>query len=200
MNSPQDEVLLRLSRLEKENQRIRSVGVLLLVFTIIILTVAAQGGRRTVTANEFILQDEQGHVRAQLFMDSKGASLVFLDAAGRKQMSLGEQVDALGRGHASLKLGEGAATGRFILAGSSKEDWTTISDGGVFLAGKGTTRVVLSASGPDSPGIEVADSEGYSTQVGVTRRTYPTTGETQKSSAASLVLLGKDQAVLWSAP
>lgn len=90
-----------------------------------------------------------------------------------------------------MPLGEGAATGRFILAGSSKEDWTTISDGGVFLAGKGTTRVVLSASGPDSPGIE-----SYSTQVGVTLGSYPATGETQKSSAASLALLGKDQAVL----
>ncbi len=200
MNSPQDEVLSRLARLEKENQRIRSAGALLLLFTIVLLTVAAQAGRRTVTANEFVLQDEQGRVRAKLFMDSRGASLVFFDATGRKEMSLGEQVDTLGRGHASIRLGEGAATAKFVLAGSDQEEWAAISDGGVFLAGKGTRRIVLSASGPDSPGIEVADSQGYATQIGVAGRVYPATGERQKSSAASIVLLGKDQAVLWSAP
>lgn len=200
MNFQRDEILSRLASLEKENRRTRTVGSFLLVFAIAAFTVAAQSGGRTVTANEFVLHDEQGRSRAQLLTDSKGASLVFFDSAGREQMSLGEQTDTLGRGHASLKLGEGAATSRFVLAGNGKEDWSTISDGGVFLAGRSTARIVLSASGPDSPGIEVADSEGYSTQVGVTRRTYPATGETQKSSAASLVLMGKSQEILWSAP
>lgn len=200
MHSSHDEILSRLAKLETENQRIRFAGALLLLFTIVLLTAAAQTGRRTVIANEFVLQDEQGRMRAKLFMDSRGASLVFFDATGRKEMSLGEQVDTLGRGHASLRLGEGAATAKFVLAGSGQEEWAAISDGGVFLAGKGTTRIVLSASGPGSPGIEVADSQGYATEVGVTGRVYPATGETQKSSAASLVLLGKDQAILWSAP
>jgi len=200
MKTQQDEILSRLAKLEQENKRFRFAGGLFLLFAVVLLTGAAQTGRHGLTANEFILQDEQGHVRAKLFMDSRGASRVFLDATGRKEMSLGEQVDALGRGHASLRLGEGAATAKFVLAGSGQEEWATISDGGVFLAGKGTTRIVLSASGPDSPGIEVADSQGYATEVGVTGRVYPATGETQKSSAASLVLLGKDQAVLWSAP
>lgn len=115
-------------------------------------------------------------------------------------MSLVARSDALGRGHAWLALGEGAVTTRYVLAGNGSEDWATISDGGLFLASNRTKRVVLSASGPSSPSIEVADSEGYATEIGVTGRTYPTTGETQKSSAASLVLLGKDQSVLWSAP
>ena len=148
MYCSQDEILARLTRLEKENRRIRSIGVVLLVSAIGILTVAAQAARRTVTANEFVLQDEQGHVRAQLFMDSYGASLVFLDAAGRKQMALGESADKLGRGHASLKLGEGAVTTPYVLVGTAKEEWATISDGGVFLAGKGTTRIVLSTQRP----------------------------------------------------
>lgn len=200
MKTQQDAMLSRLAKLERENKRFRFAGGLFLLLAIVLLTGAAQTGRHGLTANEFVLQDDQGHVRAKLSVDSKGVALVFLDETGRKQMSLAAQGDTQGRGHASLALGEGAVTARYVLAGTGRDDWATISDGGLFLAGKGPTRVVLSASGPSSPSIEVADSQGYATEIGATGRTYPSTGETQKSSAASLMLLGKDKSVLWSAP
>ena len=200
MKSQQDEVLSRLAKLERENKRFRFAGGLLLLFAIVLLTGAAQTGRHALTADEFILQDGQGRTRAKLSVDSKGVALMFLDEAGRKQMSLTAQGDTLGRPHASLALGEGAVAARYVLAGTGRDEWATVSDGGLFLAGKGTTRVVLSASGPSSPSIEVADSQGYAAVIGVTGRVYPSTGETQKSSAASLVLMGKGNAVLWSAP
>jgi hypothetical protein len=194
------DILSRLERLEQENKVFRFAGMLLLPIAILLFTGAAQTGPHALATNELILQDEQGHTRARLSVVSKGVELIFLDEAGRKQMALTSQSDALGRGHASLKLGEKAVTARYSLAGTSQDEWATVSDGGLFFAGKNTTRVVLSASGPDSPSIEVADSQGYAAKIGVTERDYPATGETHKSSAASLVLLGKDQSVLWSAP
>jgi hypothetical protein len=197
MKSQLEEVLSRLERLERQNRRFRIAGALLVVlFAVAFLTGAAQTGRHTLTANEFILQDDQGRTRADLSISSKSVALIFLDESGRKQMSL----ETGAHGHAWLALGEGAVGARYVLAGTTRDEWATISDGGLFLAGKGTTRVVISTSGPSSPSIEVADSQGYASEIGVTERVQPATGKTEKSSAASLVLLGKDQGVLWAAP
>jgi hypothetical protein len=201
MTNAHDEILSRLARLERENTRFRFGGAFLALFVIVfLLTAAARPTPQTLTANEFVLQDGQGRTRATLSADSKRVSLLFLNESGRSEMSLTAQNDSLGRGHATLALGEGAVSARYVLAGTDGNDGAAISDGGVLLTGKGTNRVVISASGTDSPGIEVADSEGYAVEVGVSRRVVPTTGETQKSSAASLVIMGKDQSVLWSAP
>jgi hypothetical protein len=201
MKPQQDDVLSRLDKLESENKVLRMAAVLLVLSVLVLLLLgAAQTAQRTVTGSEFLLQDDQGHTRARLSVDSnKNVALVFLDGSGQKQMSLTGSDDKQGRRHASLALGEGAVDARYVLAGTDKDDWATISDGGVFLAGKGTDRIVLSASGPTSPSIEVADSQGFASEIGVTSTESPT-GKTQKSSAASLVLIGKDQSVLWTAP
>ncbi|HSY93157.1 MAG TPA: hypothetical protein VK812_17475 [Candidatus Binatus sp.] len=201
MKSQQDDILSRLDKLESENKVFRISAVLLVLSIVALLLLgASQAARRTVTASEFLLQDDQGHTRARLSVDSKDVALVFLGESGQKQMSLKGSNDQLGRGHAALALGEGAVSARYTLAGTDKEDWATISDGGLFLAGKDTTRIVLSASGPTSPSIEVADSLGFASEIGVTSTTDSPTGKTHKSSAASLVLIGKDQSVLWTAP
>ncbi len=200
MSSQQDEILTRLTKLERENRRFRFAGLGVMLLAVLMFTIAAQTGHeRILTASEFVLQDGGGRTRAKLAVDSKRVSLSFFDEAGQNQMSLVGLDDAQGHGHASIALGEGAVS-RLVLAGSSKDEWMTVSDGGMFLAGKGAARVAVVASGPDSPSIEVADADGYAAEVGVTGLVNPTTGKTQKSSAASLVLLGKGQAVLWSAP
>ena len=200
MNSQQDEILLRLAKLEGENKYFRLASAGFMLLAVLMFTIAAQTGHeRTLTANEFVLLDGGGRTRAKLAADSKHVSLLFFDEAGQSQMSVVGLDDAQGHGHATIALGEGSVN-RVALAGSGKDEWMTLSDGGLFLAGKDAARVVVVASGPDSPSIEVADHDGYAAEVGVTGLVNPTTGKTQKSSAASLVLLGKGQAVLWSAP
>jgi len=49
-------------------------------------------------------------------------------------------------------------------------------------------------------GGKLSDSQGYQTAIGSTDLSTPRTGETHKTSAASVVLIGKDKRVLWSAP
>jgi hypothetical protein len=190
----------RVERLERQNRSLKRVGLsLLLLLSAIGLMGQAQKNKK-VEAERFVLLDEQGRERADLSIRSKGVALVFLDEGGHKQMSLSSLTDTAGHGHASLALGEGAVGARYTLGGSNGDEWVKISDGGLFLAGKDTTRIVLSASGFEGPSIEVVDSQGYSAELGVSSRDFPSTGERQKSSAASLVLIGKDRAVLWSAP
>jgi hypothetical protein len=191
----------RLEKVERENRRFRIVGTVLVLSVLVFLFGAAETGKRSIAANEFILQDNHGNTRARLSVDSKQhVALTFLDEGGHEQMSLASMNDTRGHGHASLALGEGAVKARLVLAATDPDEFVTISDGGVFLAGRDTARIVLSASGVDSPSIEIADSKGYATELGVNTVSHPTSGEHQRSSAASLVLVGKDRAVLWSAP
>ena len=48
--------------------------------------------------------------------------------------------------------------------------------------------------------FELYDKAGFKTMVGTTDLLTPQTGESHRTSAASLVMFGKDDKVLWSAP
>jgi hypothetical protein len=51
------------------------------------------------------------------------------------------------------------------------------------------------------PGLDLIDAGGYETQIGVADLKYPSTGETRRTSAASIVMLGnKEHHVIWRAP
>ena len=50
------------------------------------------------------------------------------------------------------------------------------------------------------PQVFLYDREGFQTTIGTTDLVTPRTGETHKTSAASLVLFDKDKKVLWKAP
>jgi hypothetical protein len=185
---PQPEELLSLVyALEKQNKRFRiSAGVVLLLLAVGVLSGAARTDKHAITANEFVLQDDQGRTRASLSVGTKGAALLFFDEDGRKQLSLA----TLPHGHPYLALGAEDSMGS-----------ASISDGGLMLVGKNKGIIILSASASsDSPSVSVTDSQGYHAELGVMSLRVPSTGEEHRTSAASVVLLGKDQTVLWSAP
>jgi hypothetical protein len=48
--------------------------------------------------------------------------------------------------------------------------------------------------------VGLFDENGFEAELGRTDLVTPRTGETQKRSAASLVLFGKDKNVIWKAP
>ena len=50
------------------------------------------------------------------------------------------------------------------------------------------------------PSLTLTDDAGYETSAGVSSLVTTQTGEKHQTSAASLVLFGKDKTVLWSAP
>lgn len=51
-----------------------------------------------------------------------------------------------------------------------------------------------------APSLRLTDKEGFSTTLGSADLLVPSTGRKESTSAASIVLFGKDQKVLWSAP
>jgi hypothetical protein len=65
--------------------------------------------------------------------------------------------------------------------------------------GTGSKCATLSYS-EDGPSLELEDAQGYTAILGSGGLVTPKTGETHKTSAASLVLSDKDKNVIWKAP
>jgi hypothetical protein len=59
--------------------------------------------------------------------------------------------------------------------------------------------IFLTASA-EGPLIQVIDKDGYQTALGATALETIKTGAKNRTSGASVVLIGKDKKVLWSAP
>lgn len=67
---------------------------------------------------------------------------------------------------------------------------------------QGTSRVLMSLDGSGSPEIELSDSQGFTMDLGSTSTVTLTTGETQRTSADSIVMFGNgaQHHVIWQAP
>lgn len=83
---------------------------------------------------------------------------------------------------------------------SSKEDGALaeVLPGGMWVQRKGGS--VSFGAGDDGPSLALSDNEGFETSLGVSSLVTPRTGESHRTSAASIVLFGKEKKVLWSAP
>lgn len=192
----------RLERLERQNRWFKRAGVAALLLAAAVVVMGQARPSRTVTANKFVLQDRQGRTRAILEDSAGRTTLTFLDTAGRGRMVLAGGTGPVGNTYAYLELGEAAAHERGALTTPGGE--VTLSDGGLGMAAYPPNReagsVLLQAPGPGGPDLQLTDSQGYMANIGITRLVTPATGETHRTSAASVVLLGKGGKVLWSAP
>lgn len=63
--------------------------------------------------------------------------------------------------------------------------------------GKQRFAMILDSNGPN---LRLSDDEGFETSIGSTDLVTPATGETHKTSAASLVMFDKEKNVIWRAP
>jgi hypothetical protein len=193
-------VLERLDKLEKESRRLRSGVVLATVAALIFLLVVkyrfeVKQPKSTPTlmtvgrlvAGELVLNDKDGHERVNL---SAG------DGYGQLTLS-----DSLGPHRESVVIN---STGVHIYQG----EWPVAELGGpgapepllqLWGNDKNSHRSIA-ISAVDDPVVRVTDESGFSAAMGSADLETTRTGEKHKTSAASLVLFGKDGKVLWSAP
>lgn len=76
---------------------------------------------------------------------------------------------------------------------------TLLIPGFITVQTKDKDLVFISASS-EGPSIQVIDKDGFQTAMGVTALETIKTGAKNRTSAAAVVLIGKDHRVLWSAP
>ncbi len=168
MNSqPQDfeDLQQEFLKLEKQNHRLKRLGVAALIIPAILLVMAQAPSRKTVEANEFILRDNSGIVRARLSVNEYSVA----------RFELFDGNIQLTKGNESLSL---MAEG--IAFSDPKSEWAEV------------------AFGKDR--LKLVDKEGFSATLGVGNLGNSRTGETRKTSAASLVLFDKNKKVIWEAP
>jgi hypothetical protein len=81
-------VMTRLERLEKQNRRIRQMGALTLLLIGSVFLMGQATGKRSLEANEFILRDASGKVRAKLFIDQDGPQFALFGTDGKQNVEL----------------------------------------------------------------------------------------------------------------
>ena len=171
-------IVSRLERLEKENRRLKRVGLAVLTVASAIVLMGQTRTNRTILAEKFELINSNGKTQAELTTFQGYPNLMLHGPEGARQ---GEA--------ATIGI---SPTGPYVELEDSHGNRAILGEGSLSLLG---------GYGADSgPYISLLDRQNYMTVIGSTDLVTPATGETHKTSAASLVLFGKDKNVLWSAP
>jgi hypothetical protein len=191
----------RVERLEKQNQWMRRLGAVAILSVIVLLVSAqAKDTNKTVEANEFVLKDANGVVRAKLGMGlalqmKNGPALVLYDDGVQQRVSV-----ATSDGQAQINLTSSGS----LTSLTSSSMWAGVpgKDGsGVAATGPaGVVRMNLNGSIFDGQQIGLLDKDGFETHIGKTDLVVTKTGKTEQTSAASMVMFNKEKKVLWSAP
>jgi len=150
----------------------------------------APAGPTAVEAQGFILKDSNGHVRAELGLTGSTPSLKFKDESGSALVTLALNSDAPGgpllllsdpQHHASVALS--------VLEHAGPQ---------LSLTGERADIQLHMAVAPDGTILELSDKDGFTTSIG--NGVVPKNGQAKQTSAASIVLYGKQRKVLWSVP
>lgn len=202
-------LLSRVERLERENRRLKrgALAVLLAIASVGLMAQTKQtapsstqrrrpapapapAGPTAVEAQGFILKDSNGHVRAELGLTGSTPSLKFKDENGSALVTLALNSDAPGgpmlllsdpQHHASVALS--------VLEHAGPQ---------LSLTGERADIQLHMGVAPDGTMLELSDKDGFTTSIG--NGVVAKNGQAKNTSAASIVLYGKQRKVLWSVP
>jgi hypothetical protein len=150
----------------------------------------APAGPTAVEAQGFILKDSNGKVRAELSMTGGTPSLKFRDESGSALVTLSLNGDAPGGPMLLLSDPQHhAAVALSVLERAGPQ---------LSLTGERPDIQLHMGVAPDGTTLELSDKDGFTTSIG--SGILPKNGQVKKTSAASIVLFGKERKVLWSVP
>jgi len=191
----------RVTRLEKQNRRMRLLSVLLVLTPILVVVACQPRPASIVEAQKFILRDRGGKVRVEIAMSydvgSKGNPVIrLLDENGKELTTIGAGVlDISGKGESAVLLDDRLQFDSDPIGTEARLDASGDSPT-VMLIGKGG-EVILDSS---NPSVAVTQEDKFQAVLGSTQLVIPNTGRKETTSAASLVMSGKNGKILWRAP
>jgi hypothetical protein len=216
----------RVAKLEAQNRRLKKAGIASFIIATAIIVMGQAPAKRIVTADEFILKDSAGIVRATLGFAgvSNEPTLTLIDANRRERAYLTtEAIEFADRnGTTRVLLGSTVAASAELVEGKTKIvdqgpglifndadkkgllGLRGISQGAsISLYGqgpaKGDQQAVLESTA-NGPSLTLSDAQGFRTIVGSASLKTPSTGASSKTSAASVILFDKEGRSVWSAP
>jgi hypothetical protein len=181
-------VLERLEKLERQNRRLKQAGTAVLIVTALLALMGQASPKKTIEANEFILRDDSGNVRGRLTVDDNTMG-AFLILSGKDGIHDSVVSSGLPAGEPGILMNTGQES--LVLAPSSIGFWHSGKEKGAEPVAKAQF---------SSAALFVSDDQGFEATLGTQELVTPRTGETHKTSAASLVLFDKDKNVIWKAP
>ena len=175
----------RLFKLETQNRRLKRVGSAVLIAVTLLVVMGQAPSKKIVEANEFILKDSGGKTRADLSVNETTktpvAQLVLFDPNGHEKVRVDSGLPGLGGG--------------IVLSGDNGPNALLTSTFLSISRDNNKTGMTMAEDG-----LIVSDGKGFEAAIGVVSLVTPSTGETHKTSVASLVLFDKDKNVIWKAP
>lgn len=178
-------IIERLEKLERQNLRMKQVGIVALVLAAAVVLMGQAPANRIVEAERFVLKDKGGNVRGSLAIFADGPGLELYDANQKLRVALGVLGDM-----PNLTLKDGKEVGRVMLG------IVPTGPGLVLADDRGKFRAQLDV-GTEGPRLFLEDQKGFGASIG---NYYSPTKKSAETSAASVVLFDKDGKVLWEAP
>ena len=200
------ELVPRLEKLERDNRRFKRLGAAALVLVATLgLIAATRPVPAVIKTHEFDLVDSMGRLRIRMAVgpEQQGTHFTMFDAAGKKR----EDLNVNDAGVAGILLldsrGYGAVTILHVPAAFSG-----VNPNEITLARPGSEvgfppiGIAIGVSDAGAPTVTMSDPQGFSMDLGSANTQTPTTGTTQQTSAASIVMFGNDKKhhVIWQAP
>ncbi|MFZ0758691.1 MAG: hypothetical protein WAM69_01975 [Candidatus Sulfotelmatobacter sp.] len=190
----------RILKLENESRRLKQTGVVALLLVGAFLLTGQASPKKVVEADEFILKDAGGNVRARLRMGGdffQVPELELVDEKGTVRMRLRGGYDRVG--------GAANFSGVSVFDEHGKERGLFDADENgaalAFINVNGTDDGLVRAEGIMVSGpVTVTDDQGFQGTLGTTDLVTSRTGEKHRTSAASLVFFDKQKNVIWKAP
>jgi hypothetical protein len=191
-----EELQERIVKLEQQNRRFKQLGVGMLAIAALILVMGPTPSKKIIDANEFVLRDDAGNTRARLFMTRETAT------TAKELLGIDNSTPVTIPPEATLAMYDNAGNIRVMLNGNDIAFENAqghlggeLGNGTLALAGENNSFAMLSPYN-----LNLQDQDGFLATLGVTNIVTPRTGETHRTSAASLVLFDKNKSVIWKAP
>jgi len=147
-------LVTRVNRLERENRRMKLAGVLVLlgITAMMVMGQAGSGAQRTVTAKQFLLQDENGKDRGNFFALPDGTvALTLLDSKDKPRFALAVNPD----GGTSLNI-----------YGENKEQLALNPQAFRLIDSKGNPRMAAAVNSDGNPWLGIYGSKNDQIELG----------------------------------
>lgn len=190
----------RLDHLQKQNRRMRLFCALAILTPVLIIVACQSRAVSTLNVRQVVIQDKNGKTRIEIGMSydlgPEGYPVINLfDENGKELTDIGAGVLNLsGKGERATLLDDQLQFDSVPLGKEARLDASGDSPN-IILMGQGG-EVILDSSNPS-----VAVTQGrFEAVLGSTHLVTPDTGRKETTSAASLVLSGKEGKILWRTP
>lgn len=203
------ELTTRLERLERDNRRLKGLAVAVLVLAAGLslydaagVHAAPQSVPEKISAHEFDVVDSLGTPRIIMGSDPDtqthgGPFIRLYDAKGVQRLMMEVSSDTSEVGGPSVWLLDAKGELRALM-GLSPDGLSSLN----FFADRGRAGARIEVLPTGAPDITLRDPQGFEMHLGHTETVTPKTGQTQQTSAASIVMFGNDEKhhIIWQAP